>query len=793
MKSNLAARAGRWSAAHWKTATFGWIALVAITAILGTAVGTNKLTEDQQGTGETATAQKMLADAGFQRPASESVLIQSKSVSASDPRFHAAVEAVTGTLAARPEVTNIRSPYEAGASGTVSRDGRAVLVEFDMVGAADKAKDRVKPVVDAVAAAQKANPGFAVAQFGPASAQHALDDTVGKDFKQAEQLSLPIIFVILLVAFGAFVAAGVPLLLGFSAVLGAIGLSALISQVVPATDVTASVILLMGMAVGVDYALFYLKREREERAAGHENGVALQRAAATSGQAVLISGATVMIAMAGMILAGSNVFTSIGIGAMIVVFVAMVGSVTVLPALLAKLGSSADRGVIAVIASALSRLSELVGREPERLARLKQRRTLLQRLKGDRQESRVWGLVLRPAMRFPAATAVLSAALLVVLALPALGLHTRFSSFADLPKDMKIVQSYDAVRAAFPGTPAPAQVVIKAADVTSPQVQAGIEDLKRKALATGVMHDPIQTTVSRDNTVARVAVPLAGDGSNTTSTDAVKVLRGQVIPATIGAVDGTQVAVTGDAAATHDFNQTIKANAPLVFGFVLGLAFLLLLLTFRSIVIPLKAIALNLLSVGAAYGVLVWIFQDGHLEGVLGFHSNGSIVTWLPLFLFAVLFGLSMDYHVFILTRIREMVGRGMSTEQAVERGIRKTASTVTSAAVVMIAVFAIFASLSTLDMKQLGVGLAVAVLIDATIIRGLLLPATMKLLGRWNWYLPRWLEWLPHVSVEPQLAAAPSEAGPTGQSPSAPERMPDGHTRPSPTATLASGGSPRE
>ncbi len=749
MKPNLAARAGRWSAAHWKTATFGWIALVAVVAVLGTAAGTNKLTEDQQGTGETATAQQMLADAGFKRPAGESVLIQSPSLNASDPRFHAAVAAVTTKLGARSEVANIRSPYQAGAAGAVSNDGHSALIEFDMVGAADKAKDHVQPVIDAVDAAQKDYPSFTIAQFGPASAQHALDNTVGKDFKHAEQLSLPIIFVVLLVAFGAFVAAGVPLLLGFSAVLGAIGLSALISHFVPATDVTASVILLMGMAVGVDYALFYLKREREERAAGHADGAALQRAAATSGQAVLISGATVMIAMAGMILAGSNVFTSIGIGAMVVVFLAMIGSVTVLPAVLGKLGRRADRGVLAVAAAALARLGRRLGHNSARLARLKERRTLLERIKGDRQESRLWGFVLRPAMRVPVLTAVVSATLLVVLALPGLGMHTRFSSFADLPKDMKIVQSYEAIRQAFPGTPAPAQVVIKAPDVTSPQVQGGIAQLKREALATGVMHDPIEIAVSADKTVARVAVPLAGDGSNSTSTNALKELRDQVIPATIGAVSGIQAAVTGDTAATVDFNQTMKSHAPLVFGFVLGLAFLLLLLTFRSIVIPLKAIVLNLLSVGAAYGVLVWIFQQGHLEGLLGFHSNGAIITWLPLFLFAVLFGLSMDYHVFILTRIKELVDRGLATDEAVERGIRRTASTVTSAAVVMIAVFAIFASLSTLDMKQLGVGLAVAVLIDATIIRGLLLPATMKLLGRWNWYLPTWLEWLPRINVE--------------------------------------------
>ncbi len=759
MKYNLAARAARWSAAHWKTATFGWIALVAVTAIVGMSVGTNKLTEAEQGTGETATAQQLLSDAGFERPAGETVLVQSKTLEASDPRFQATVQSVTKELRAQPQVTNVRSPYQAGESGTIAKDGHAALVEFDMVGEADKAKDHVQPVLDAVAAVQSENPGFTIAQFGPASAAHALSTTVGEDFQHAEQLSLPIIFVILLVAFGAFVAAGLPLLLGFSAVLGAIGISALISHLVPATDTTASVILLMGMAVGVDYALFYLKREREERAGGHQGRSALQRAAATSGQAVLISGATVMIAMAGMILAGSNVFTSIGVGAMVVVFVAMVGSLTVLPALLAKLDNRVDRGLVAVLAATLARLVRFIGRQPRLLERLKTRRTLLQRLKGDRLQSRLWGLALRPAMRFPAATAVASAALLLVLASPVLDMHTRFSSFADLPKDMQIVQSYDATRQAFPGAPSPAQVVVKAPDIGAPQVQAGITALKREALASGVMHEPIEVAVNPDKTVARVAIPLAGDGTNATSTNALKVLRGQVIPATIGAVSGTQVAVTGDAAATYDFNETMNAHAPLVFAFVLGLAFLLLLLTFRSIVVPLTAIVLNLLSVGAAYGVLVWIFQEGHLEGLLGFHSNGAVVAWLPLFLFAVLFGLSMDYHVFILSRIKELVDRGIPSGMAVERGIRSTASTVTSAAVVMIAVFAIFASLSTLDMKQLGVGLAVAVLIDATIIRGVLLPATMKLLGRWNWYLPEWLQWLPRLNVEPELPAPPPAA----------------------------------
>ncbi|MGI8422323.1 MAG: MMPL family transporter, partial [Gaiellaceae bacterium] len=326
-----------------------------------------------------------------------------------------------------------------------------------------------------------------------------------------------------------------------------------------------------------------------------------------------------------------------------------------------------------------------------------------------------------------------------------------------LPKSLKIVQTFKTIQSAFPGAQTPAQVVIKAPDVTSPQVRAAVADLRTRALASGQASEPIHTVVNPDHTVARVEVPLVGNGDNAASIRALSTLRTRLLPAALGSLAGVDYAVTGETAGTQDFNQTMKSRAPIVFAFVLGLAFLLLLITFRSIVIPLKAIVLNLLSVGAAYGVLVWIFQQGHLEGVLNFQSNGAVVTWLPLFLFTVLFGLSMDYHVFILSRVKELVDRGVPTEEAVSKGIRTTASTVTSAAAVMVAVFAIFASLRTLDIKQMGIGLAVAVLLDATIIRGVLLPATMKLLGDWNWYLPRWLEWLPGgAEREPSPGTAP-------------------------------------
>jgi putative drug exporter of the RND superfamily len=748
VRLNLAERAGRWSAAHWKTATVIWVGFVAVAIALGAVAGTKKLTDAEQANGEAARAERVLLGAGFRDRATETVLVQSGSLTADDPAFRQTVRSVVGILRPQPEVKDLRSPLGRPAE-LVSRDRHSALVEFDVKGDVDTAGDRIQRVLDAVAAAQRTHSGFTIREFGRASAAHELGATIGHDLRHAEQLSVPITFVILLFAFGAFVAAGVPVLLAFSAVLASLGLAAVVSHVVHASDATSSVMLLMGMAVGVDYSLFYLKREREERAAGRDGGEALRRAAATSGQAVLVSGATVMIAMAGMLVAGDRTFTSVGVGAMLVVFVSMVGSLTVLPALLGKLGDRVDRGVVSVVAAGLARVLRVMQWEPPLLTRLKERRTLLHALRGTRSESRLWGIVLRPTLRFPVAAAALATGALVALAWPAFGMHTRLLSLGDLPQSLGIVKSYDAVQRAFPGAQTPAVVVVESRDVTARRVRAALADLRRRALATGVVNEPIHTAVSADRTVARIEIPLAGNGDDAQSVAALGVLRDRVLPAALGGLPRTEYAVTGETAGSHDFNQTVKHRAPLVFGFVLGLAFLLLLVSFRSIVVPLKAILLNLLSVGAAYGVLVWIFQDGHLQGLLKFRPNGAVVSWLPLFLFAVLFGLSMDYHVFVLSRVRELVDRGFSTEEAVSRAIRTTAGTVTSAAAVMVAVFAIFASLQTLDIKQMGVGLAVAVLVDATIIRGVLLPATMKLLGDWNWYLPRWLRWLPRLHVE--------------------------------------------
>ncbi len=517
--------------------------------------------------------------------------------------------------------------------------------------------------------------------------------------------------IILIVAFGALVAAGVPLLLAITAVIGTLGLVGPISQIVPMESSANSVILLIGLAVGVDYSMFYLRRKMEERDAGRSSEAALEFAAATSGKAVLVSGLTVLIAMSGMFLAGNAVFTSFAVGTMLVVAVAMIGSVTVLPAVLSKLGDNVEKGRVPYIGGLRHR---------------------------NHGESRVWSWVIDRALARPVLSVVLAGGLLVVLAVPALNMKTINPGAAGLPHDLPIVQTYERIQDAFPGGPLPAFAVVEADDVTSPAVQKGIDELK--ATASG----PTSTIVSPNKHVAIVSIPLPGNGTDARSDAALVKLRDHTIPATIGKVQGTQTNVTGITAGSKDFNDKLASRLPVVFAFVLGLAFILLLVTFRSIVVPIKAIVLNLLSVGAAYGILVWIFQYGHLEDLLGFESVGGITSWLPLFLFVILFGLSMDYHVFIISRIREAVDGGMSTDKAVSHGIKATAGVVTSAAIVMVAVFSIFATLSMIEFKQMGVGLAVAIALDATLVRAVLLPATMKLLGERNWYLPSRLNWLP-------------------------------------------------
>jgi uncharacterized membrane protein YdfJ with MMPL/SSD domain len=725
--NNIAARMGRWSASHWKTAVFGWLAFVIAAFYIGNVVGTKNIKTEDAGTGQSHRADQILKD-GFPKSdaLTEIVLVQSSSKTISDPDFRSTVKQVIATVKGNSAIKKIKSPLDGANSDQVSKDRHTAMVTWEMRGKYDDAKTKIDAVEASVRKVADRNPSFYVGEAGAVSSEKALDKMFNDQLKTAGERSIPITIIVLLLVFGALVAVGVPLLLALSGVIATIGLVALPSHLVPMDQNVSAVILLIGLAVGVDYSLFYLKREREERAAGRGSRAAIEAAAATSGRSVLISGFTVMIAMAGMMFAGDKSYLGFGIATMMVVGIAMLGSLTVLPALLSKLGDRVEKGKI----------------------------PFLHRLRRDSGENRFWKRILAPAMRRPGIAAAVAGGALLVMALPVVNLHTAQSGMDALPNSAPTVPTIKKINSAFGnGETSVTSVAIKA-NADSPATQRAIGALKTKVEAAHLNTGSIDVEVNPSHTVARVDIPLVGKGTDGKSNAALQTLRNEILPTTIGKVNGAEYGVTGLTAQSADQNSLLKRKAPIVFGFVLVFAFGLLLVTFRSIVIAFKAVVLNLLSVGAAYGVLIAVFQWGWGESLLGFQGNGGIASWLPIFMFVILFGLSMDYHVFILSRVREAYDRGLKTEDAVVHGITTTAGVVSSAALVMVGAFAVFALMPILDMKEMGIGLAAAVLIDATIVRAVLLPATMKLLGDANWYLPKWLEWLPRLDHEPQPAA---------------------------------------
>jgi RND superfamily putative drug exporter len=723
---NLSARAAYWSAHHRKTAIFGWLGFALVAFAIGAVIGTNSLTQANAGVRESGRMDRLL-DKDFKTPAGERILIQSPTLIHVDPEFRAVTDDVISAIRARPEVTNLKTPAED--PGLVSADQHSVLVDFDMKGDPDTADERVQPILDTTAALQAKHAAFVIEEFGGASADKQLGQVFTDDLKKAGELSIPITLGILLLTFGALVAAGIPLLLGLTAVIATMGLLAIPSKIFPVDESIGAVVLLIGLAVGVDYTMFYLKREREERAEGRSPDEALQRAAATSGRSVLISGLTVIIAMAGLLLTGDPTFRGFGIATMLVVAVAVIGSLTVLPAMLSWLGDRVERIHIPV----------------------------LKRFKPKHGEGRFWSAVLTPVLRHPIPAVVLSMGVLLALCAVALQLKTVVPGADTYPQSLPAVKTFNKMQKAFPGGLQAAGIVIKAPNVNSPEIKEAIGQLSWRALSTYKMQEPILTDVNDDGTVAVVSIPVLGSGTDSTSNAAISALRTEILPNTVGLVPSVEdYGVTGDTASSKDFNDQMGSRVPFVFGFVILFAFLLLLVTFRSIVIPIKAILLNLLSVGACFGVLVLVFQHGIGKNLLDFSYTGGVAGFIPVFLFVILFGLSMDYHVFILSRIREGHDQGLATKEAVAHGIKVTAGVVTAAAIVMVCVFAIFGTLQILFLKQFGVGLAAAILIDATIVRAVLLPASMTLLGDWNWYLPRWLEWLPRVDHEAAPEAPP-------------------------------------
>ncbi|MGV9642621.1 MMPL family transporter [Streptomyces sp. NPDC003514] len=722
----LAARAGGWSARHRWTAVGIWVLFVALAMGLGSAAGRVDVTDSDQLKGETHTAARIIEDAGIEEPAGETVLIQAKdkSLKATDPAFRDAVDAVVKAVQGTGEVRDVTSPYD---TKTISEDGRSALVQFDMRGDSDTAGERVEPVLKAVEEVQKDHGSLRIEEIGGASMMKTFDDAFGDDFQKAEYSAVPVALGILLIAFGALVAALLPVLLAITAIMATMGLMGIVSHVMPMSDTANSVMLLVGLAVGVDYCLFYLRREREEREAGRDAQTALRVAAATSGRAIIVSGVTVCVAMAGMLFTGLAEFEAMGLASLMVVAVAMVGSVTVLPALLSLLGERVEKGRIPFL-HPQSRLRRDKGRA--------------------NRESRFWSAVLKAVLARPVVSVVVAAGALLAVAAPAVGMKTQNLTLdQEFGDSLPIVQTYNRVNEAFPGGSEPAEVVVKADDINAPEVKSALAAFREQAVGSGASRGPVDIRLHDAQNVAFVYVPLVGGSDLDKAGASLDKLRDEVRPATLGKVDGLEAPITGQVAGSKDFNDQLAGAVVPVFAFVVVFAFGLMLLSFRSLTIAATSIVLNLLSVGAAYGILVAVFQHGWGASLVGAEGVGAIITWLPLFLFVILFGLSMDYHVFVVSRIREARLRGRTTKDAIQHGVVTTAGVVTSAAVIMVAVFAIFGTLSMQSMKQMGVGLAAAVLIDATIIRGVLLPAVMALLGERNWYLPKWLHRLPDLT----------------------------------------------
>ncbi|MGK5682053.1 MMPL family transporter [Actinoplanes sp. URMC 104] len=705
----MTVRMARWSAEHPWRAIALWVVFVAVCFVGGNAAGLKESTAQDDAIGEAGRAYVMIEKGGFEdEPAVDNVLITARSGKLDAAAAQRAAADATAKLRSVNGVAEVGKPIPA-------RDGSALLVPITVAGDPETASDRIEPLRAATAEVQQAHPALRVEQVGGPSIGKALDDTLGGDFKRAELLSLPVTLAILILVFGALIAAGVPVLLALSSVAAAMGLSTLASHLVPSTDVTSSVILLIGMAVGVDYSLFYVRREREERAKGRGHVDAVEIAAETSGHAVVVSGTAVVIAMAGLFLAGDTTFSSLAVGSILVVTVAVLGSLTVLPAILAKLGRWVDRPRVPF------------------LWRLTARRT--------GTGSRFWRGVLRPALRWPAVTLLVSVLALLALAAPALGMKLKFPGTEDLPRTTPAMQAYDRLAAAYPSNGTTHLVAVEAPASSAGSVRDALEKLAQSTQGNRLFA-PLEQTgpdieVSPDKTVTVLNLATPFTSRSDEAADSLHELRQTLAPAALG---GYTYAVGGGVADSEDYAAHIWKTLPIVAGVVLLLTFLMMAWTFRSVVVALTSIALNLLSVGAAYGLLVLVFQGDWAPDLLNFTSMDAIVSWLPLFLFVVLFGLSMDYHVFVVSRIREAVLRGVPTREAVAEGITGSAGTVSSAALVMVAVFSIFATLSTIDMKQLGIGLAAAILLDATIIRAVVLPSAMTLLGKANWWAPRFM-----------------------------------------------------
>jgi uncharacterized membrane protein YdfJ with MMPL/SSD domain len=753
-----------WSARHRKAVFFGWVLIVAV-ALGACSVVPANTDITLSGTGEALDALELIRArfGGQEQVPREIVVFSHPSLQVTDPAYEETVKGLmtellglraqettvigaTRVVSATRIVSKTTAYYDIGLpreqSPFVAQNATGGDVTFalvDLVGDLKEAQANVGPVLDTVATAQAESGGFQIVVGGDASINKQTSDIVNQDMSRALFLNLPVTLIILVLAFGALLAALIPLALALAAIAAANGILAVVSQGYALSEIYTEMVLLMGLATGIDYSLFVVTRYRRERDAGRSKEEALQVASGTSGKAVIFAGTTVLLAISGMFLVDFVIFTSLALASMIVVAIAIIISVTLLPALLAMLGDNVNRLRI-----------PFLGR-------------------GTGEHGGVWGVVIDRVLARPVVLATVTLVGLVALAVPLIALNLGFNGATSLPNGVEGKKAISALEKNFTlGLFSPAEVVIDAGrdqNVFAEDIQASVNRLVssvQEETASPENPDapygaPIQTQTNDAGDTQLIQIPVNADTGDQKAIDAVNHLRNDLVRSAF-AGSPARALVTGQTAGNIDFRGLIYSKTPIVFTFVLGLAFIILLLMFRSIVIPIKAIILNLLSVGAAYGVLVLVFQKGWLlEGILNFKATGIIESWLPLFVFAILFGLSMDYHVFILSRVKELYEKGLSNEEAVSVGIKATAGTITSAAAIMVAVFTIFAFTRLIALKQFGVGLGVAILIDATVIRSILLPASMKLLGDWNWYLPSWLEWLPRIRMEESASEPPA------------------------------------
>jgi RND superfamily putative drug exporter len=721
-------RIARKSARHpWITAGL-WVLLV-VAAFTGAGMQKTDSTAPENKNFESQRADDILTAARGEEPASENVIVISETAKVDSQEFRAYVTGLTNEIRGLDGVASAEGYYDTGDKSLVSADGHKTVIAVTLSGDADEAGETVTPLYEAVTAANGRD-GYRVLTVGDGSFSKELTEAFMKDLERSEVIGLPVALIVLVVIFGAAVAAGLPLLLSFLAIFIAVGITGVASNFVPMGDVVMNMIIMIGLAVGIDYSLFIVERFREERARGLDKVDAIVLAGATASRAVLFSGITVIIALAGLLIVPSTTFHGLALGAIAAVVGAVLAALTLLPAVLSLLGDKVNA-------------LHLPGRGSVR---------------AEHSEHGFWARVTGAVMAHPMIAIAASVTLLVAAALPVVTMRIGSPGVSELPRTLQAVQGFEVLDADFgAGRLAPVEVVLQG-DANSREVQAGIERLEASLAGDSRFGGVLDLVTTPDGRTGVFHIYVNGDSIGSDAQAAVRELREKQVPAAFAGADVT-VLVGGGTARNVDFVDSMTRYLPIVIAFVLTLSLILLTLVFRSLVIPVKAIVMNLLSVGAAYGLIVAVFQHGIGADILGFQQVDTVVAWLPAFLFAVLFGLSMDYHVFLLSRIQERFLQTGDNRGSVAYGLQSTGHIITGAAAIMVAVFAAFSLAEIVELQQMGFGLAVAVLVDATIIRSVLVPASMEMLGAWNWYMPSWLSWLPRINVEGARVRIPAPA----------------------------------